>query len=149
MKCAVPCDRLYSCGRGSRGKWSSTCRHLHVQRLVPQESCLLEDSKAFRYSCRACCTLTTGGSLPLHFTSRPIGNYFARSPATFHHSMSLVHGYSSGEDDSLSPTNDAFSLSSLRAPKKIRVEGSGHIPVPTAAPDVLSEVRHFMVVVVK
>jgi pre-mRNA-processing factor 17 len=55
--------------------------------------------------------------------------------------MSLKQGYSSGEDDTISPTNDAFSLSSIRATKKIRVEEPDHMPVLTAAPDVLSEVR--------
>jgi hypothetical protein len=54
-----------------------------------------------------------------------------------------MQDYSSGEDDT--PTNDVFSLSSLRATKKIRVEEeTGSMPVPNAAPDVLSEVRRII-----
>jgi len=60
----------------------------------------------------------------------------------------LLEGYSSDEDNGpLSTTTDVFSLSSLPATKKIRVdEPSGSkstldvIPQPQAAPDVLAEV---------
>ena len=58
--------------------------------------------------------------------------------------MSLIQGYSSGEDEGpVSPTNDAFGLASLPAAKKPRVEPPKPTPViPHSAPDVLSEVRH-------
>ena len=57
--------------------------------------------------------------------------------------MSLIQGYSSGEDeDPVSPTNDAFGLASLPTAKKPRVELQKPTSViPHSAPDVLSEVR--------
>ena len=57
--------------------------------------------------------------------------------------MSLIQGYSSGEDEGpVSPTNDAFGLVSLPAAKKPRVESPNPMSVvPHSAPDVLSEVR--------
>ena len=57
--------------------------------------------------------------------------------------MSLIQGYSSGEDEGpVSPTNDAFGFASLPAAKKPRVEPPKPTPViPHSAPDVLSEVR--------
>lgn len=69
--------------------------------------------------------------------SRPL---VLRCPRT---AMSLIQGYSSGEDeDPVSPTNDAFGLASLPAAKKPRVEVQKPTSViPHSAPDVLSEVR--------
>lgn len=62
--------------------------------------------------------------------------------------MSLVREYSSGEDEGpVSPTNDAFGLTSLPATKKARVETETlrSIPaIPHSAPDVLSEVRNVL-----
>ena len=57
--------------------------------------------------------------------------------------MSLIQGYSSGEDEGpVSLTNDAFGLASLPATKKPRVDPPKPAPViPHSAPDVLSEVR--------
>lgn len=52
--------------------------------------------------------------------------------------MSLVQGYSSGEDEDYS--KDAFGLSSIPASKKIRADVSATPVVAVAAPDVLSEV---------
>ena len=61
----------------------------------------------------------------------------------FRTTMSLIQGYSSGEDDGpVSPTNDAFGLASLPVAKKPRVEAQKPTSViPLSAPDVLSEVR--------
>lgn len=57
--------------------------------------------------------------------------------------MSLIQGYSSGEDEGpVSPTNDAFGFASLPATKKPRVEPlKPTSAIPHSAPDVLSEVR--------
>jgi hypothetical protein len=56
--------------------------------------------------------------------------------------MSLVTGYSSGEDDAPEKyTRDAFALLSIPAAKKVRVEDISGKIIPIAAPDVLSEVR--------
>lgn len=56
--------------------------------------------------------------------------------------MSLVHGYSSDEDDGPQvSTNDAFGLSSLPQIKKLRVDEPSTSLFPTSAPDVLAEVR--------
>jgi len=57
--------------------------------------------------------------------------------------MSLIQGYSSGEDEGpVSLTNDAFGLASLPATKKPRVGPPKPMSViPHSAPDVLSEVR--------
>jgi len=57
--------------------------------------------------------------------------------------MSLVQGYSSGEDEGpVSPTNDAFGLALLPATKKPRVgPPKPTSDIPHSAPDVLSEVR--------
>lgn len=52
--------------------------------------------------------------------------------------MSLVQGYSSGEDEDFS--KDAFGLSSIPASKKTRTDVYGAPVVAVAAPDVLSEV---------
>lgn len=66
----------------------------------------------------------------------------ARLPR-FRTTMSLIQGYSSGEDEGpVSPTNDAFGLTSLPAAKKPRTEPQKLTSViPHSAPDVLSEVR--------
>lgn len=62
--------------------------------------------------------------------------------------MSLLQGYSSGEDDAPGSSTDVFGLSSLHAAKKPRIdEAAPSGPVldvivrPQAAPDVLAEVR--------
>ena len=55
--------------------------------------------------------------------------------------MSLVQGYSSGEDDGPQvSSNDVFGLSSLPVAKKPRVDEPSTSLVPTSAPDVLAEV---------
>lgn len=60
--------------------------------------------------------------------------------------MSLIQGYSSGEDEgSVLPTKDAFGLASLPAIKKPRVETPEPMSViPHSAPHVLSEVRSLL-----
>lgn len=55
--------------------------------------------------------------------------------------MSLIAGYSSDEDDSREIIQDAFSINSLPAPKKIRFEDDAvEAKTFVAAPDVLAEV---------
>ena len=54
------------------------------------------------------------------------------------HTMSLVQGYSSGEDETIDP-NDAFGLSSLPAAKKPRTDELQSLKAE-AAPHVLAEV---------
>jgi pre-mRNA-processing factor 17 len=58
--------------------------------------------------------------------------------------MSLVEGYSSEEEnnDILTPTNDAFGLTSIPSSKKMRLEqlSATTTPVVQSAPDVLLEV---------
>lgn len=57
--------------------------------------------------------------------------------------MSLIQGYSSGEDEGSDLlADDAFGLASLPVTKKPRVEPPKPLSVvPHSAPDVLSEVR--------
>jgi hypothetical protein len=55
--------------------------------------------------------------------------------------MSLVNDYSSGEEDAILPTRDAFGLASLPVAKKTRSEDVSTVAmVAQAAPPVLSEV---------
>lgn len=57
--------------------------------------------------------------------------------------MSLIHGYSSDEDDTPVIAQDAFGISALPSSKKPRVkETEVETRVETSAPDVLAEVRN-------
>lgn len=54
--------------------------------------------------------------------------------------MSLVHGYSSDEDDvHTTPSDDVFGISSIAA--NSRNQTNSLVKVDTSAPDVLEEVR--------
>lgn len=55
--------------------------------------------------------------------------------------MSLLHGYSSDEDDAMgNHGDDAFGLSALTTSKKARVDTQVASNIETSAPDVLAEV---------
>ncbi len=59
--------------------------------------------------------------------------------------MSLVQGYSSGEDDDIDISKDVFGISSIPSAKKIRIDEPPKTSlVAQAAPHVLSEVPWFL-----
>lgn len=86
-------------------------------------------------------TIADSGNEGSHWSSAKYAVYSAQT--TFWPKvctvMSLLAGYSSDEDGTADVTNDVFSLGSLPAAKKPRVE-QPHALTPIAAPHVLAEV---------